>query len=105
MKKLFILASVLFLAGCQHNPTVDTKVVNQYKYIIVKVPDAMLTVPETPKIPSENVTDKEVAQFMLDLYEKSGILESQILAIKDYQAKRLESVKKTIKQEDIIEKE
>lgn len=105
MKNLLIFVSALFLVGCQHNPTVDTKIVTQYKYVIVKVPDAMLTVPESPKIPSENVTDKEVAQFMLDLYEKSGILESQILAIKDYQAKRLESVKKTIKQEDIIEKE
>ena len=105
MKKILTLSSVLFLAACQTNPAVDTKVVTQYKYIIVTVPSEMMVLPPSPKVPDENVTDKEVAQYMLDLYEKSGILESQILAIKDYQDKRIVSVKKTIKPEDIIEKE
>jgi hypothetical protein len=105
MKKILALSSFLLLAACQTNPTVDAKVVTQYKYIIVKVPNEMMALPQSPKVPVENVTDKEVAQYMLDLYEMSGILESQILAIKDYQDKRVESVKKTIKVDDIIEKE
>lgn len=104
MKNIF-LALPLVLAGCGTiNPAVvDTKVVTQYKYVVVKIPDDLFLIPESIKVPDDTYTDRDIAYWIVDSAGRIDKLENQIRLIDSYQTQKLQSVLSNIKKEDIIE--
>jgi hypothetical protein len=92
------------LAGCGNiKSVVDTKVVTQYKYVVVKIPDDLFVIPMKHKVPDETATDKDIAYWIIDSDGRADKLENQILMIDSYQKQKLQSVLSNIKKEEIIE--
>jgi hypothetical protein len=92
MKKI-LLALSLLLIGCTTVPQVIDKPAVSYKYVVVKIPDEMLTVPVPgPKIDVELATDKVTADWMVDWEKRYQEIEKRLKAVKDYQDRRLKEL-------------
>ncbi len=103
MKNIFLF-SLVFLVGCGNiKPVVDTKVVTQYKYVVVKIPEDLFVIPDRLKVPDETATDKDIAYWIIDSAGRADKLENQIRLIDSYQKQKLQNVLSNIKKQDIIE--
>ncbi len=103
MKNIFYILP-FFLVGCgtMTEPVVDTKVVTQYKYVVVKIPDDMFVLPEKQKVPNETATDKDIAYWIIESAGRTDKLENQIRLIDAYQKQKLQQVLINIKEDDIV---
>ncbi len=82
MNKLIPL-SILLIVGCA---TTSDPVSVQYKNKVVMPSDAQLRCPDLPIVPSDigNLTDVQVAEYLLDLYQAGKICKQSLAAVKKF---------------------
>ena len=106
MKYLLSILLLLGLVGCHTIPQKEKIVtVVEYKYVVVKVPEEALQIPQAPEVPDyQTATDKQIAEFILD---QEGFAQKLINIIKgfaNYNSGTVDALlKRGIKKEDIIE--
>ena len=102
MKTLIALCLAIMLGGCAiDKQLVDQTVAIKYKYIVMTIPEEMLTVPNVERKLDPNVaTDKETAKWMIDWERRYQEIENRLKTIKTYQDRRLKEL--TLPPEDVI---
>lgn len=102
--KIFITALCIaaLLSGCATTKQlVDQSVAIKYKYVVMLIPEEMLTVPEPERMLDTKVaSDKETATWMVDWERRYQEIEKRFKTIKAYQDRRLKEL--TIPPEDVI---
>lgn len=79
IKHILLLLVVGLLAGCSNNkPTMIEE------HIVILPPENLWQCPEMPQLPDGAYTQKEVAKFILDLYEQNRICKESIKAVREY---------------------
>lgn len=102
MKTLIALCLVVTLYGCgTQKQLVDQSVAIKYKYVVMTVPEEMLTIPDTErKLDITTATDKDAAKWMVDWERRYQEIEKRLKMIKAYQDRRLREL--TLPPEDVI---
>lgn len=102
MRTLITLSLALMLAGCaSFGQKTEQPVAIKYKYIVMTVPEEMLTVPEVEKrLDTKSATDKDAAKWMIDWERRYQEIERRLKMIKSYQDRRLKEL--TLPPEDVI---
>jgi uncharacterized lipoprotein YajG len=89
MKKIILLLSLLFLAGCNS----QEQIVTSYKYMVVHPGEAMYYCPVLKGFPNwKTLTDSQVAKLIVQLQKNNLTCKSSIESIKTF----LEDADKTI---------
>lgn len=109
MKKLITAVAItFFLVGCNHIPQVpETSVVTKYKYVVVTVPQDLLTVPpQITPIDAKTATDKDAAKWMLDSEARYLEIEKRLKSVKTYLDNKMKELQDDLKipKEDVIVK-
>jgi PBP1b-binding outer membrane lipoprotein LpoB len=109
MKKLLFAAVIsVFLVGCNHMPQVpEASVVTKYKYVVVTVPQDLLTIPsQVSPIDPKTATDKDAAKWMLDSEARYIEIEKRLKSVKAYLDNKLKELQIDLKipKEDVIVK-
>jgi len=101
MKILISLCLAIILSGCATKQLVDQTVAIKYKYIVMLIPEEMLTIPKIErKLDPEIATDKDTAKWMIDWERRYQEIETRLKIIKTYQDRRLKEL--TLPPEDVI---
>lgn len=81
MKIKYILPLLLvgFLSACSNN---KTKVIE--KNVVIMPPGNLWQCPDMPKLPEGEYSQKNVAKFILELYEQNRICKESIKAVREY---------------------
>jgi len=101
--KLIIVACALSLVGCATTSIPkDQPVAIHYKYVITKIPPALLSVPDPLRyLNTKTATDKDAALWFSELYGRGLDMETKLKAIKQFQDDKLKNLK--VPPEDIID--
>lgn len=96
------LCLVALLSGCTTTKQlVDQSVAIKYKYVVMLIPEEMLTVPEVEqKLDTTTATDKDTAKWLVDWERRYQEIEKRLKTIKIYQDRRFKEL--TLPPEDII---
>lgn len=82
MKKICLAIVVVLAAGCT---SMQEKVVTVTKPIVVMPPESMYRCPDLPPIPvEEGLTDVDVANYVLQLYETGRVCKSSLDDVKQF---------------------
>lgn len=82
MKKICLAIVVILAAGCS---SMQEKVVTVTKPVVVMPPESMYRCPELPPIPQrEGMTDVDVANYVLKLYETGQICKASLEDVKQF---------------------
>lgn len=98
MKRLWCAALVvLMLTGCAAWKTapvkIDQPVVIQQKLIPITIPDELLEVPPYPEpVNPRTMTDKDLANWLIDNERRNQEIAKRLDAIKKYQQQRLKDL-------------
>lgn len=80
MKKICLAIIVVLAAGCS---SIQEKVVTITKPIVVMPPESMYRCPDLPPVPdSVGMTDVDVANYILTLYETGKICKASLNDVK-----------------------
>jgi hypothetical protein len=102
VKTLIALCLAVMLGGCATDKQlVDQSVAIKYKYVVMIIPEEMLTVPNVERKLDPNVaSDKETAKWMIDWERRYQEIENRLKTIKAYQDRKLREL--TLPPEDVI---
>lgn len=102
MKALLIAIMSMALFGCATDKQlVDQTVAVKYKYVVMTIPEELLTVPGVERSIDPNMaSDKEAAKWMIDWDRRYQEIEKRLKTIKTYQDRRLKEL--TLPPEDVI---
>jgi len=102
VKNIIISCLAALLVGCANTKQlVDQSVVVKYKYIVMLIPEEMLTIPDLErKLDTMIATDKDAAKWMIDWERRYQEIEKRLRTVKEYQDRRLREL--TLPPEDVI---
>ena len=102
MKTFLICCLSFLLFGCAtQKQLVDQSVAIKYKYVVMTIPNEMLTIPDPErKLDTSIATDKDAAKWMVDWERRYQEIEKRLRTVKEYQDRRLKEL--TLPPEDVI---
>lgn len=74
-----VLGLIAFLSGCASEPIIEVRYVRQ------EIPASLLTCKPAPEIPGAGATQREVAGFIVDLYDSGEDCRSSLQAVASFQ--------------------